>query len=376
MKNLLKFILFALVVSTVIHFAAEKTDIFSDVPKDIPVYNEDGFFYSGLSENEKKSYNLIMNSIYDFPEEIVVTELSDAELDRVFEAVLYDNTDLFFLDDSCTLSADSFNYYFKPEYIITKDEYEQKMQELEEVEDEIVQKAMQLESDYDKEFFIHQEVVLRCEYVEKNDGDYSSAYGCLVNGQSSCQGYAMSMKRLLDKCNIDNYFAMGETEIDGGEIAGHIWNIVKIDGDYYHLDATWDDTENSDTLGYTYFNLTDEEISITHDVETKFLGKCNSTSQNYFVKNGLYFTEYDEYFENEISQKIADFADEDSPILSFKFDDKETYEEAFYDLIDNENTYRLLTRADMVSEKYIITGKVLYMSDEEHFVIEIVDYYE
>ena len=101
MKKILKFICLILAAFALYHFLGNKLNLFNSIPDNVPVYNEDGFLYSQLNENEKKSYDLIMNSIYSFPEKISVTYLSDPELDRVFEAILYDNTDVFFLDSTC-----------------------------------------------------------------------------------------------------------------------------------------------------------------------------------------------------------------------------------------------------------------------------------
>ena len=50
----------------------------------------------------------------------------------------------------------------------------------------------------------------------------------------------------------------------------HTWNIVKIGGTYYHLDATFDNTLGKHSFGakeirYDYFNLDDKNIFRDHE---------------------------------------------------------------------------------------------------------------
>ena len=80
------------------------------------------------------------------------------------------------------------------------------------------------------------------------------AYGALIEHYAICGGYADSMKLFLDKLNIPNYKISSEN---------HIWNLVKLDNKWYHLDLTWDDPVTStgeDVLEYDYFLITTEQL--------------------------------------------------------------------------------------------------------------------
>ena len=67
-----------------------------------------------------------------------------------------------------------------------------------------------------------------------NDTTYKSntAYGVLVEGYGICSGYSDTMKLFLDELNIVNYKVSNDQ---------HIWNVVLLDGEWLHLDLTWDD---------------------------------------------------------------------------------------------------------------------------------------
>ena len=59
-------------------------------------------------------------------------------------------------------------------------------------------------------------------------------YGALVKHSCVCQGYAETMFYLLREAGLSCAIA------SSGNI-NHAWNIVKIHGKWYHIDATWDD---------------------------------------------------------------------------------------------------------------------------------------
>ena len=85
---------------------------------------------------------------------------------------------------------------------------------------------------------------------KKSDGKYYAV----------CAGYAYAYKLLLEAAGIECYFVIGESSV--GERLGHAWNIVKIAGNNYHVDTTWDDS-NSDK--YKYFMRSDAIINNDHN---------------------------------------------------------------------------------------------------------------
>lgn len=64
-----------------------------------------------------------------------------------------------------------------------------------------------------------------------------TAYGAFKNGSAVCDGYARAAKLLLNDYGIECDFVVGECIPDGG----HAWNLVRLDGEWYHMDVTWND---------------------------------------------------------------------------------------------------------------------------------------
>lgn len=115
-------------------------------------------------------------------------------------------------------------------------------------------------SDYEKARAFHDYVVNRAEYAEKSvqpDGalDYSAdeytAVGVFLNGRAVCSGYASAYAALLRASGIE------AVVVNSAEM-NHDWTMLKIDGDWYHADCTWDDAENG--VIYDYFLKNDAEF--------------------------------------------------------------------------------------------------------------------
>ena len=343
-----------------------------------PAYTESGFYYENLDDTEKIAYELIMAEIENLPEKIQIPELDDEGLSKVFEALLYNNPTYFFLADNCKTETTRFGKcYFVPEYSMTAFEYIKDMKELEQVKKEVFAELENFADEFEKERIIHDYVTEKCEYVEKTGGTYSSLYGCLVNGESSCEGYAKAMKYLLDECGIENYLAVGTTEDEKRAVQGHAWNIVKIDGEYYHLDATWDDTEKDSAPNrYAYFNITDEEIRVTHNVEERFLGRCKTNDNNYYVRKSLFFSDYDSQVRSAVSSELAKQAILGNNFVSFKMSDKDSLKEAEEELFEMNGIYGIIILADTLTSQPLTKDKIMYAIDEKHNIIIITDFTE
>ncbi len=81
-----------------------------------------------------------------------------------------------------------------------------------------------------------------------------NAYGVLIENYGLCGGYTDAMMLFLEKFNIPNYKIATEN---------HVWNYVKVNNEWLHLDLTWDDpvTANGKSiLDDSYFLITDSEL--------------------------------------------------------------------------------------------------------------------
>lgn len=152
-------------------------------------------------------------------------------------------------------------------------------------------------SDYQKELALHNYVINNARYDYENVDkdavpfDEHDAYGVLIKGIGVCDSYAEAMKMLLNEAGVECLVAEGDAISSSGSEDtkyGHAWNIIKLDGEYYHFDATWDDVKNEDgseSLTYYFLNLTDDEARSLYTWDESKYPKCTGTKYNYYTLN-------------------------------------------------------------------------------------------
>ncbi|MBQ7240152.1 MAG: hypothetical protein IJS56_01800 [Bacilli bacterium] len=153
----------------------------------------------------------------------------------------------------------SFSYLYDDDMVVETEKY------LDEVLKNTVTKEMTIT---EKLKAIHDYVVQYSEYDTNYEGELAlygkglhqsnTSYGLFKNKLAICTGYADTLALLFDKLGVENFKVASET---------HIWNVVKIDGSYYHIDATWDDPTNNilGTISDKFFMISTEEL---HELDT------------------------------------------------------------------------------------------------------------
>ncbi|BBI31351.1 transglutaminase domain-containing protein [Cohnella abietis] len=129
--------------------------------------------------------------------------------------------------------------------------------------DQILTRGM---NDHQKVKAIHDWIVTRVAYDTRLIAH--SAYDGLVNGKTVCQGYAVLTYEMMNQAGIPVKIVEGTSR----GIA-HTWNLVQLDGKWYHLDTTWDDPvpDVKGRVDYSYYNLTDAQIEKDHRWERSSL---------------------------------------------------------------------------------------------------------
>ena len=171
--------------------------------------------------------------------------------------------------------------------------------ETSEIKDSVINKIIDSNitddmSEYDKVKVIHDYIIKETKYDIDNLNnntipsiDYT-AKGVLEKHIGVCRGYAEAFKLLMDRLKIECVIVSGEASN-----ISHAWNKVKLDGEWYNIDCTYDDPvthEKEDTCGddsnlqYDYFLITDSQINIDHNAKKKKNKKCISEKYMYTEK--------------------------------------------------------------------------------------------
>ena len=141
-------------------------------------------------------------------------------------------------------------------------------------------------SEYAKALWLHDWLLDQLEYDKTLK--WSSAESALTRELGTCQSYESAYAKLLTAAGIEN----GETR---DNYDGHTWNAMKLDGQWYQTDCTWDDSSDnwySFDQRHLYFGLTDELMAIAHPGHSKiyttdtYKTRSTSLADNYFVRTG------------------------------------------------------------------------------------------
>ncbi len=202
-------------------------------------------------------------------------------------------------------------------------------------------------SEFERELKIHDLLLNTCVYneeVESTNQDWRpfSIYGSLVDGSAVCEGYSRAMQYLLSlfgiECNTVNGMGKGNP---------HQWNNVRIDGSWYNLDATWDDTADNN-IYYDYFNVSDSVIEIDHETAPLFsqmsseeicggenseaqlfniyLPECVSDKANFYTMKTVLYTGDNDESADGIIQKLVNCAVSGESVIYIMVDSALEYE--------------------------------------------------
>lgn len=169
-------------------------------------------------------------------------------------------------------------------------------------------------NDFEKEIMIIKWLVANCSYESTDDWSNSTAYSCIINGEAQCAGYADAFLQTAKACGLEARYVYNTT---------HAWNLVKIEGDWYHVDVTWEDPIGSNSYGFSklrnkYINLEDSQVKgiRSHNTWSPSTIKANGTDYGpsvvaQYLKDGTIDTSKGESFVDQMNDFFDKVANED-----------------------------------------------------------------
>lgn len=275
----------------------------SNIEKIEPLINENSnnyakeistnhYYYNQLDEYAKIIYDGIETNIdnmksgtykIDFGTKFnTLVNQSDGEhklniaFQSAWNAFTYDYPEVFYIDVSklilttrttsigsfsthkVSLSNDSYENYFT-ENISSREDILAKEKYLESAKQKIIE-SLNGYSKYDQIKYIHNWLIDNLKYdTTYKKEDIHNVYGALAKREVVCEGYARTLKYLLDGLEIENVLVSGTATNSNNSTESHAWNYVKLNDKWYAIDVTWDDPiikgggVLSDKLRYQYF---------------------------------------------------------------------------------------------------------------------------
>jgi hypothetical protein len=252
--------------------------------------------YGFLTEAQKALYVLLEDTFMSVSNELTVpadVNVTSADFDKVFTIFLNKDPHTYYFLPTATPRYDKTTDklfgvtlgYLYPKATITS-RNERTDTALREARSGITA----FMSDYDKVIYFYNYLAAHITYDGTTD-DSDNIYGALTAGRAACMGYSYAMKMLCNAEGIETITVSGENS--GG--IKHMWNMVKLDGEWYQLDATFGDRDG----GYVYYDYcltTDARLYKSYTAAKTDIAypKAVSMEDNYYVKNNLFATTREE----------------------------------------------------------------------------------
>ncbi|MCD8121068.1 MAG: peptidase [Clostridiales bacterium] len=253
------------------------------------------YYYSQLPRLQQSAYHLMLQGMQNLDEEIRIPRIDPAELYDLFFRLRLDHPELFWATSyHYYYYEDSPNLIFKPDYLFDRNRIKEHQKALASRVEKLVRPARTL-SEWEKEKYIHDFICENVRYDKLKKPYSHEIIGPLGQGVGVCEGIAKSVKVLCDALGIWCMIALCGNNPEKGIKYRHTWNIVRIGGAYYHLDATFDNSLGKcsftgDEIRYDYFNLDDRAIFRDHEPLIAPAPACTDSSHFYYKEKKLSFT--------------------------------------------------------------------------------------
>lgn len=353
------------------------------------------YMYNALyKDSYRQVLNEIMSGVQNYEKDIKISKiLTDAEADdfvKFFLPIIA--VEYTYVRGISALKTESGKVTgVRVTYYATGAEGDKMVEELRSTADKVIGKLKSSWSDYEKILYLHDWLIKNStpndhNYAEKDaDGNKTEfagkwgktmwpnvAYGSIVDGQSTCLGYAKGMFYLLSRAGYDVTLAEGI-----GDTALHVWVKVKIDGKWYNIDPTWDDpcgaAQNADPnyVAYSFFLVTDKYMKQTRSsvYDIKFFEdpSCTSTKYDWYIRNECYVTSESEV-EDILKKKAKEAAasGEDIAYVTIKMEDDALFKKVdekwssakFTTLLENYTTSYETVKKGKVTKYRVITFRL------------------
>ena len=351
---------------------------------------QDNHYYSTLNEELKQCYGSIYTALMDGAskdETVLIGETSETEtvthpypgiqvrlpnrvqtkeeIDQLYQAFFLDNPEFFYVRHVYGMMGYAVQdqvWYDTLVLTYTGDATHraETTKAIETAVTSILAERPVTEDEYLTELYLHDRLIGDCTYdYTAAESGYESipqaytAYGALVDGSAVCEGYAKAMQLLLKRCGITAVLVTGQSVKTGEQ---HMWNRITIHGETYHLDPTWNDTD--DRVRHAFFNVTDDRLAETHVTDTapSDTTRCTAVTDNYFVRSGTYINTYER---QSIAAAIANRVNSGDTTIELCFS-PDTFDNGLLFLKNVGMTYKLtnplLTEETTVLWEYTLTG--------------------
>ena len=255
----------------------------------------ESYYYSKMNKIQQSVYHSMKVGLLELASSFFVIRLDGKELQEVFLKLRLDCPEIFYVVSfRYRCQKEAANAEIIPEYLFDKKKIKEHQKAMTARVAKLIRPAYSM-TEWEKEKYIHDFICTNV-YYDKLKKPYShEIIGPLGQGVGVCEGIAKAVKVLCDALSIWCIVVISEANPDKNIKYRHAWNVVKIGGEYYHLDATFDNNlSGEEILRYDYFNRSDKYIFRDHENVIYQIPQCHIDEQFYYKEKKLSFTKMEE----------------------------------------------------------------------------------
>lgn len=317
----------------------------------IPEGMINSYYSDSFPENEKELYDDIQNVLGSLEDKMPL-KMDASVYEKILRTIRVENLAYPHVKRYWT-EYNGGTFDVAVSYRMTADEISSMNMAAEKEAKKIIAQLTPEMDDYEKLKFFHDYLILNCE----TDTTYAFAdtvYGALVEKKALCEGYSKAFAYLCNLAGIENTIITGETYVP------HMWNMVKLGGNWYHVDVTWDKPDDQlhdvfpDVILYQYFMVTDAVMRNTHITDSSVYvpPKAFGTSENYFAREGADVSSQEELL-TVAENAILDAVQNGKPSAMLKFETTDVMISCMNDLTNEELFNIIIEKANLEYGKNI-----------------------
>ena len=258
------------------------------------------YYYTKLNKQQQAVYHAMQQCLISLADEWQMPRVSGEALYNIFFQLRLDHPEIFWATGfKYRYYENSGNLIFLPEYLFEKAKIREHQKAMASRVEKLVRPAKSM-SELEKEKYVHDFICQNVRYDKLKKSYSHEIIGPLGQGVGVCEGIAKSVKVLLDALGVWNVIAICGNNPEKGIKYRHTWNIVKIGGTYYHLDATFDNSLGDEEIRYDYFNLDDKNIFRDHEPLIAPAPFCTDGGHFYYKEKKLSFTKVEDVYKRSL----------------------------------------------------------------------------
>ena len=260
-----------------------------------------GYYYRQLDREKRGVYDAMLAGMEALAPGIRVPRLDGPELSDIYLRLKLDTPLMFYVTGfQYRWMPGADHVELLPEYLFDKGKIRQHRQAVTARLDRLA-RPLQGKSDRDKELAIHAFILENVRYDKLKKPYSHEIIGPLTQGVGVCEGIAKTVKALCDAVQLPCIVALSEAAPERGVKYRHTWNVITVDGQRYHLDATFDNSLGSaELVRYDYFNLDDKAVFRDHEPLIAPAPVCTDGDHFYYKEKKLSFTKTEEVYKRSL----------------------------------------------------------------------------